>query len=74
MTRMHSSRMCTVRCSGRLRGGRVSAGDVSARGVYNPLVNRCKNITFPQLRLRTVWHKLRLREPLNPHKVGSTVQ
>ena len=36
-TRMHSSKMRTVRCSGRLgRGGGVCLGGVSARGVYTP--------------------------------------
>ena len=55
--------MRTVRCSGRVCLGGVCPRVVSARrclsgGVYTPTVNRitdrCKNITFPQLRLRTV--------------------
>ena len=93
ITRMHSSRMRTVHCSGHLGGGGlprwVSAwGGVSAQGdlllwteflsgggcltgggsawgclpggVHLPLLwtefltHACENITFPQLRLRTV--------------------
>ena len=64
---MHSSRMRTARCSGRLGGcmpGGVCLGG-SARGVclprvvythptVNKITDRCKNITFPKLRLRTV--------------------
>ena len=52
--------MRTVRCSGRLGGKGVSAlgGVCQEAGVHLPPVNkitdRCKNITFPQLRLRTV--------------------
>ena len=67
-TRIHSSRMRTVRCSGRLsRGGCLPiVGGVSWRvcvclprgGVHLHPVNRmtggCKSITFPQLPLRTV--------------------
>ena len=45
--------MRTVRCSGRLQGGRVSS-----QGVYTSLLpldwHTCENITFPQLLLRTV--------------------
>ena len=63
-TRMHSSRMRTVHCTGHLRG--CLPLRVSAKGGVHPLwnqrqtppVNRitesCKNITFPQLLLRTV--------------------
>ena len=62
ITRMHSSRMRTVRCSGRLIGGGMSVG-----GVYTSpspwtefLTHTCENITFPELRLRMVitlwWH------------------
>ena len=54
---MHSSRMCTVRCSGRLGCGGVPRG-VSAWGCTPPLVDRMtdtgENITFPQLLLWTV--------------------
>ena len=60
--------MRTVRCSGRWRGGGVSARGVSAGGGgclpqcmlgHTPLwteflTHTCENITFPQLRLRTV--------------------
>ena len=78
-TSIHSSRMRTVRSSGRLLGGEVCPGGmvsaggggclprvVSAWGVCIPactwadplsvgrMTDRCKNITFPQLRLRTV--------------------
>ena len=73
-TRMHSSRMRTVRCSGRLLGqggvcpGRVSAwggcllgGGCLPDGCTPPfplwtkfLTHACENITFLQLRLRTV--------------------
>ena len=65
-TRMHSSRMRTVRCSGCLgRGGCVGGGVCLGGagvclGVYtspppvNRITDRCKNITFPQLHLRTV--------------------
>ena len=65
-TRMHSSRMRTVRCSGRLLKcicpgvsawgrslpGGVSAGGVSGLGYVwqTPPTDRCKNITLPQLR------------------------
>ena len=59
---MHSSRMRTVRCSNRLLGG---GEDVCAGGLPRGclpdtplwtefLTNACENITFPQLRLRTV--------------------
>ena len=67
---MHSSRMHTVHCSGRLEGvclGGVCLGGVCLgrcvclpRRVYtspspvNRMTDRCKNITFPQLCLRTV--------------------
>ena len=67
-TRMHSSRMRTVRCSSSPLGGVCPAGCLpggGGRGVYTPLpphppppVDRMRdayeNITFPQLRLRTV--------------------
>ena len=62
-TRMHSSRMRTFCCSGRLGGGVYQGrglpregsvqGDVHLRPV-NRITDRCKNITFPQLRLRMV--------------------
>ena len=59
-TRMYSSRMRTVRCSGRLDGGggvclRVCAGGcLLPRGVYTSspvdiITDACENITFPQL-------------------------
>ena len=55
---MHSSRMRTVRCSGRLWGGCLpGGGGCLLWGMYTPLKkiwDRCKNITFPQLHLRTV--------------------
>ena len=61
---MQSSRMRIVRCSSRLPGGGVSAwpGGVSPWGVYTSplplwtkfLTHACENITFLQLRLRTV--------------------
>ena len=72
LTRMHSSRLRTVRCSGRLWGG-VSAregclGGCLPRGVvlytYPPvdrMTDACENITFPQLLLRTVIKYLTLR-------------
>ena len=55
---MHSNRMRTVRCSGLLMVG-VSVWGVSAQGgVHAPwtefLTHACENITFLQLRLRTV--------------------
>ena len=61
-TRMHSSRMRTVCCRGRLilGGGGVCPGSVCQGGVHLPplwtefLTHTCENITFPQLRLRTV--------------------
>ena len=62
-TRMHSSRMRTVRCSSRLLrdggGGQSQEGGVCLPGGCTPLptpVDRhtCENITFPQLLLRTV--------------------
>ena len=63
--RMHSSRMRTVRSSSRLLwGGGVCpvVGGVSQHALEQTpaplwtewLTDRCKNITFPQLRLRTV--------------------
>ena len=69
---MHSSRMRTVHCSGRLGGGGsaqgsiclqgVSAWGVSAQGVYTSPVDRMtENITFPQLLLRTVNMRARCR-------------
>ena len=62
---MHSSRMRTVRCSGRLiKEGCLPAqggGGCLPRVVYTSpsqwtefLTHICENITFPQLRLRTV--------------------
>ena len=65
-TRMHSSRMRTVRSSSRLLGGGVCPDGCLARGciaactrIDTPLwtewlTDRCKNIAFPQLRFRTV--------------------
>ena len=66
-TRMHSSRMRTVRSSSRLLGGGVCPEGVCPGVVVYPsmhwgrhpprtewLTDRCKNITFPQLRLRMV--------------------
>ena len=62
-TRMHSSRMRTIHCSGRLIWGEVSAQGVSARwgclpgrgylqGECTPppcgQTDACENITFPQ--------------------------
>ena len=54
---MHSSRKRTVRCSSRLLG--VSARGVSAQGAIHPhwtefFTRACEDITFPQLRLRTI--------------------
>ena len=76
ITRMHSSRMRTVRSSSRLLGGGICpregglpkggvcpGGCVSCIPVCNGantpppvdrMTDRCKNITFPKLRLRTV--------------------
>ena len=60
---MHSSRMRTVSCSGRLgegcltRGARNWPGLVWLGGCAPPprgLTDTCKNITFPQLLLRTI--------------------
>ena len=53
-TRMHSSRMRTIRCIGRLR---VGVGCLPGDVCTPPCEQNhrlCKNITFPQLRLRTV--------------------
>ena len=53
---MHPSRMRTVCCSSRLRGG-VCLGGVFPGGVSQHALRQthaCENITFPQLRLRTV--------------------
>ena len=53
--------MRTVRCSGHLGGGGegVCPGVVSAWGAHpvppvNKITDKCKNITFPQLLLRTL--------------------
>ena len=68
LTRMHSSRMCTVRCSGRLIGGCLclprgwgclpGGRGCLPGGVYTSSprgqTDTCENITFPQLLLRTV--------------------
>ena len=60
---MHSSRMRAVRCNGRVGGGGVCPGDMSAQGVFTTplwtefLTHADENITFPpfpQLLLRTV--------------------
>ena len=52
---MHSSRMRTARFSGHLLGGMQPP---LYAGIHTPTVNRmtdgCKNITFPQFRLRAV--------------------
>ena len=97
-TRMHSSRMHTVRCSGCRgkggvsqhalgRGGCLPGGGCLPRGdvcpnrdVYpgvcpvntgiHPLwtewpTDRCKNISFPQLRLRTVMTLIIKQTPMN---------
>ena len=59
-TKMHSSRMYTVRCSSRLLGGGGLCPGESAQGgvCQTPPVNRmtdaCENITLPQTTLRTV--------------------
>ena len=37
LTRMHSSRMCTICCSGRQRGGGVSEHALGRRGVSAPV-------------------------------------
>ena len=59
ITRMHSSRMRTVRCSGCLsgEGGRCLPRRVSARDgclsdtpLVNRITDRCRNITLPQQR------------------------
>ena len=64
-TRMHSSRMRTVRCSSRLGGGCLPEGGVCLGGVWTagvytspiPPVDRmtdaCENISFPQILLQT---------------------
>ena len=52
-TRMHSSRMRTVRCSSRMPGG-VCLGGVHLPPWTEFLTHTCENITFPQLRLWTV--------------------
>ena len=53
-TTMHYSKMCTVRCSGRLPGGGVVCpGGVSPVG-GDRQPDTCENITFPQLLLRTI--------------------
>ena len=76
-TRMHSSRMYTARFSGRLRWGGVCLWGTSALGCtppaycmlgYTPLwtewlTDRCKNITFPQLRLWEVIMSALFRNP-----------
>ena len=59
LTRMHSSRMCTCRCSSRLlgRGEGVCPGGCltdTPPSWTEFLTYACENITFPQLRLRTV--------------------
>ena len=52
-TRMHSSTMRTVRCSGHFGAD---------EGVWTEfLTHACENITFPQLLLRTVINRKRLR-------------
>ena len=48
--RMHSSRMRTVPCIGRLEGGCLPRGCTPPCGQ----IDACENITFPQLLLRTV--------------------
>ena len=65
-TRVHSSRMRTLRCSGRLAGVGVSAqgwclvrvGGLPRgclpRGLYKFLTHACENITLPQILYRTV--------------------
>ena len=47
-TRMHSSRMCAVCCSGRLMGMGLPGGGLPGQ------IHACENITFLQLLLRTV--------------------
>ena len=63
---MHSSRMRTVRCSGRLMvggGGCLPGGGWSVQGgVYpggvsppvNRITDRCKNITLPQVHQKAI--------------------
>ena len=59
ITRIHSSKMHTVRCNGRLcgEGGGCPRGCLP-RGCtpqpVNRITDRCKNITFSQIFLRTV--------------------
>ena len=60
-TRMHSSRMRTFSCSGRLLGGvgYLHTGECLPGGVHPPgHIDTCENITFPQLLLRTVTRRL----------------
>ena len=63
ITRMHASRMRTVRCSGRLGGGSAWGGvcpvdplDPEADTPLSTefLTHACENITFPQLLFRMV--------------------
>ena len=58
---MHSSRTRTVRGSGRPGGVSAQGGGVHLPPV-NRITDRCKNITFPQLRLRAVNVKVNLRK------------
>ena len=50
-TGMHSRRMRTIHCSGRLQGGGLPGGRGVCQGGCLP--DACENITFPQLLLRT---------------------
>ena len=56
LTRMHSSRMRTARCSGRPGRGVCLNGGIHLPPPHpvNRITDRYKNITFPQLCLRTV--------------------
>ena len=54
LTRMHSSRMRTIRCSGGVLEGGVCPSACWDTLIYTPpvdrMTDRCKNITLPQLR------------------------
>ena len=69
---MHSSRMRTVHCSGRLGGGGSAQGGICLQGVSAwgclprgctppPVDRMTENITFPQLLLQTVNMRARCR-------------
>ena len=51
---MHSTRMRTVRCSGRLLGGCLPGGVYTSPRGQTDTCENIESITFPQLLLRTV--------------------